>query len=99
MGLGVASSSRASSLIRTWFTSDMLIKTLPLPAALPRSCLLRTQSLLHFRFSLRIPAEPPEPAHLGGLARRLEPLHPHPPPLPPRLLPKPRRPLLPPQPL
>jgi len=56
MAFALTSSSRASSLIRTWFTSDMLIKTLPLPAAPRLSCLPRTQPLLHFRFSLRIPA-------------------------------------------
>src|SRR5258708_22603090 len=90
IGLALTCSSRASSLIRTWFTSDMLIKTLPLPVAPHVSCLPRTQPLLHFRFSLRIPAR------LQALARShvLRRLHPRA--LPPRLLSKPRRSLLPP---
>ena len=51
MAFALTSSSRASSLIRTWFTSDMLFKTLPLPVVPHGSSLLRTQPLLHFRFS------------------------------------------------
>src|SRR5258708_6531161 len=39
----------------------MRTKTLPLPAAPRRFHSLRTQPLLHFRFSLAIPAAPREP--------------------------------------
>src|SRR5579859_611195 len=81
----LTSSSRANSLIRTWFTSDMLIKTLPLPAAPRRSCLPRIQPLLHFRFSPAIPVRPQRSA------RFLPPLRPRPPVLPLHLLPKPLR--------
>src|SRR6266436_6538295 len=86
MAFALTSSSRASSLIRTWFTSDMLIKILPLPACpgpllalLPRSCLPWILPLPHFRSSLWIPARPQE------LGLRGPPL---------RLLPTPRRSLL-----
>src|SRR5260370_42434350 len=103
----------------------MRTKTLPLPAAPRRFHSLRIQPLLllHFRFSLVIPAAPQEllhsppralppaaPRRFHSLriqpllhfrfsllipARLQEPLHSHPRALPPRLLPEPRRSLLP----
>src|SRR5260370_11329987 len=103
----------------------MRTKTLPLPAAPLRFHSLRIQPLLHFRFSLVIPARlqelvhshpralpPAAPHRFHSLrtqpllllhfrfsplipARLQEPLHSHPRALPPRLLPEPRRSLLP----
>src|SRR5712692_8540043 len=103
----------------------MRTKTLPLPAAPHRFHSLRTQPLLHFRFSLLIPARlqellhshsralPPAAPHrfhslrtqpllllhfrfsLVIPARLRELLHSRPRALPPRLLPEPRRSLLP----
>jgi hypothetical protein len=70
MAFALTSNSRASSLIRTWLTSDMLIKTLPLPAAPHHSCLPRIQPLPYFRSSRLIPARPLE------LVPRGEPLRP-----------------------
>src|SRR5882672_10010887 len=58
MAFALTSNSRANSFIRTWFASDMLLKTLPLPVAPHSSYLLRTQPLLHFRF-LRFRSSPP----------------------------------------
>src|SRR6266852_3538895 len=101
----------------------MRTKTLPLPAAPRRFHSLRIQPLLHFRFSLVIPAAPQEllhshpralppaaPRRFHSLriqpllhfrfsllipARLQELLHSHPRALPPRLVPEPRRSLLP----
>jgi hypothetical protein len=69
MAFALTSSSRASSFIRTWFTSDMLIKTLPLPTAPLRSCLLRIQPRLHLGFSPLHLARFPSPARSRQLVR------------------------------
>src|SRR4029077_4627735 len=74
MALALTSSSRASSFIRTWFTSDMLIKTLPLPTAPLRSCLLRIQPRLHLGFSPLYLARFPSPARSRQLVRSQQPL-------------------------
>ena len=96
MAFALTSSSRASSLIRTWFTSDMLFKTLPLPAAPHGSSLVRTQPLLHFHSVPAILARFQKPAPFRNLAPCHEPLRHHPWALPPRLRRKSRR-SLPPQ--